>query len=40
MLYKIEPNNYEKNSRVEIRTPADFGLKEKDIENFLMSRFG
>ena len=35
MLYKLERNDIESSSRVEIKNPRDFGLKEKDIENFL-----
>ena len=38
MLYKLERENPERSERVEIRNPAHFGLKEKDIEDFLKSR--
>ena len=39
MLYKLKPPAEIKSSeKVEIKTPADFNLKEEDIENFLKSR--
>ena len=38
MLYKLERENPEKSNKVEIREPAHFDLKERDIENFLKSR--
>lgn len=38
MLYKLERNDIESSSRVDIKNPGDFGLKEKDIENFLSPR--
>ena len=38
MLYKLDSERIESSSRVPIRSPADLGLKEKDIENFLKSR--
>lgn len=38
MLYKLIPENPDKSTKVEIRSPAHFGLKERDIENFLRSR--
>ena len=38
MLYEINRDNSESSKPVQIRTPADVGLKEKDIEDFLKSR--
>ena len=38
MLYKLMPEDPDKSTKVEIRSPAHFGLREKDIENFLRSR--
>ena len=38
MLYKLERENSERSNKVEIRDSAYFGLKERDIENFLRSR--
>lgn len=40
MLYKINAAEIESSTRMEIRTPADFDLKEQDIENFFKSRLG
>ena len=38
MLYKLKPAFPDESIKVEIRSPAHFDLKEKDIENFLRSR--
>lgn len=35
MLYKLNRDDIESSRRIEIRNPAGFGLREKDIENFL-----
>lgn len=35
MLYKLERNDIETSSRVDIKNPAELGLTEKDIENFV-----
>ena len=35
MLYKLNRDDIESSRRVEIGNPAGFGLREKDIENFL-----
>ena len=40
MLYKLNADEIESSKRIDIRTPADFDLKEQDIENFLKSRLG
>ena len=40
MLYRLSPCQIESSKRVEIRTPAHFGLQEKNIEDFLKSRLG
>ena len=40
MLYKLNTDEIESSRRIDIRTPADFDLKEQDIENFLKSRLG
>ena len=37
MLYRLERNDIESSSRVDIKNPGDLGLTEKDIENFLSS---
>ena len=38
MLYKLNRDEIESSARIDVKTPADFDLKEKDIENFLRSR--
>ena len=38
MLYELNSDNIESSKPVQIRKPADVGLKEKDIEDFLKSR--
>ncbi len=38
MLYKLNADDIESSTPMEVRTPADFNLKEQDIENFLRSR--
>ncbi len=40
MLYKLNAAEIESSARMEVRTPADFNLKEQDIENFLKSHLG
>ena len=35
MLYKLNAAEIEASTRVEVKTPSDFGLKEEHIENFL-----
>ena len=40
MLYKLNTAEIEASIRVEVKTPADYDLKEQDIENFLKSRLG
>ncbi len=35
MLFKLDRDSIESSSRVDIKHPSDFGLVEKDIENFL-----
>ena len=40
MLYKLNVDEIESSARMEVKTPADFNLKEEDIENFLKSRLG
>ena len=37
MLYKLKRDDIETSSRVDVKNPAEFGLKEEDIENFLRS---
>ena len=37
MLYKLKKDDIETSSRVDIKNPEEFGLIEKDIENFLSS---
>ncbi len=38
MLYKLNRNEIESSTQMEVRTPKDVCLKEQDIENFLRSR--
>ena len=38
MLYKLKIAEIKSSDRIGIKNPTDFGLKEKDIENFLKSR--
>ena len=38
MLYKLNTDEIESSTRVEVKTPAKVGLQEKHIENFLKSR--
>ena len=38
MLYELNTAEIESSTQMVIKTPAEFGLKEKDIENFLKSR--
>ena len=38
MLYKFVRDKPESSARIEVKTPQDVGLSEKDIENFLKSR--
>ena len=38
MLYRLNTAEIESSTQVVIKTPAEFGLKEEDIENFLKSR--
>ena len=38
MLYELNTAEIESSTQVVIRTPAEFGLKEENIENFLKSR--
>ena len=38
MLYRLNSQEIESSTRIEITTPAHFDIKEKDIENFLKSR--
>ena len=38
MLYKLNVDEIESSARMEVKTPADFNLREEDIENFLKSR--
>lgn len=38
MLYKLNRNDIERSERTEIASLSHFGLKEKDLENFLSSR--
>ncbi len=38
MLYKLETDEIESSTRIKVGAPADFRLKERDIENFLKSR--
>ena len=40
MLYRLDKKEIELSMRMEVRTPSHFGLREKDIENFLRSRLG
>ncbi|MCY4305723.1 MAG: hypothetical protein OXC62_13245 [Aestuariivita sp.] len=40
MLYKLNTAEIESSTRVEVKAPADYDLKEQDIENFLKSRLG
>ena len=40
MLYKLNKDAIESSVRMEIKTPSDVNLQEKDIENFLKSRLG
>ena len=38
MLYKFDQTNPERSEKIDIKSPADFGIKEEDIENFLKTR--
>ena len=38
MLYKLNRDEIESSARIDVKTPADFDLKENDIENFLRYR--
>ncbi len=38
MLYKLNIEKIESSSRMKIKSPAQFNVKEKDIEDFLQSR--
>ena len=38
MLYKLNVAEIKSSARMEVKTPADFNLREEDIENFLKSR--
>ena len=38
MLYKLNIEKIESSSRMKIKSPAQFNVKEKDIEDFLKSR--
>ena len=38
MLYKLNKDDIQKSARTQIASLSDFGLKEKDLENFLGSR--
>lgn len=37
MLYEIERDNPEESRKIEVSSPANFGIKERDIEGFLTS---